>query len=1111
MTSTRFRPTALRFWPLCVLPLLLAWIAPCPGWASVPNFTPWQNIDLYYGSAIRTGAILPVAAAGPDWENKPENGAVVLLGADNGGAARSLNLGRTFDTSNGGRGFSNAICGGYSAAFLNVDAQMCEAAAGATPKSYPLLYGGPPAMIATFAGLDSNISDYASGAWPAGLDPATQPQVGMTAKGTPGMANGLVYRASNHLYVSPDAAASWFPLVPQCEMNQVSPFVTAVAVDRGRPGHVVVGSSDVSGGLHSISGCKAVVDYNAAYDGTCGVQTVASNDDIKRELAAVFLATANAASSATALRDVEVAAGGSPGTLIDPNLSQQDKLAKINAWKAQDKWRYATIAHLATGCAPVEQGSDPQAVATISSWSCPSQVDFKCHGRTPTDYAITIGDNPQDRAAWCPSITSCACKSSPTCRYPQIRTLEIDPRNGWVYAVAADHGTNPDFSLLTSPDGGRSWMRKGNASTDPTQNDSTLPPAIPAGTTGAKILTHQFEPSETGQAPLSDGNALDLARHPENVKFIGRMSVSWQPCSNGAKYLGTTTLPDGTVVLTTAKDYHGDFRTRGTLVATLPVEWLSTTGHRVSSVFVAADVDDCSGDRFLPKALEFRDTANLVLPPGAAAALGEKSPQTGETWKWSARSQVSASLPKLSRQLPMLAPVWMHYGGAAVAGSDSRVLYAWSVAFGFAAPANEDWNQVSSLDAHLADSIAPYGTGLWRSRNRGLTWELVTNLQSPDFHADSLTAPGFLSTVDITVDPQNPHRVMIAGTFYDQIGSGSQMAVMLEPTTSVYAPLQNPETDCAACPGPECGVSANCAPLDRFNDEGATAHCRHDKVFSDYCATWSSMIGWTGIQCRRLPPGSDGYSLVHCKVPGSVGAYETHWSHTCGAVHPSAEPQIGAGWAAGNIQSPRPACVPCQPGDTSLDANGQPKACCLRWRQLVSDADQATKQCVSIANSALPCTTPGQANSCVTRAVQQVGRGGSGTSGQCATFLGSNAPAGSSATKQHIFVGSDDGASNLTVAPVPPVGAGVVTANASGFRLPGWGCKVASVRSHADVEKLFVVAHERKHGKGNAPDYLRLQKVGVGGVNGSPALAPDVSLIFSRQTLNFHNPNKHLS
>lgn len=64
--------------------------------ASQPSFAPWQNIDLYAGTAIRGGRMLPLQATGPEWQGQPKNGAVLLFGADMGGVLRSIDLGHTW-------------------------------------------------------------------------------------------------------------------------------------------------------------------------------------------------------------------------------------------------------------------------------------------------------------------------------------------------------------------------------------------------------------------------------------------------------------------------------------------------------------------------------------------------------------------------------------------------------------------------------------------------------------------------------------------------------------------------------------------------------------------------------------------------------------------------------------------------------------------------------------------------------------------------------------------------------------------------------------------------------------------------------------------------------
>ena len=838
----------------CLISCLLTAIATL-AYAGVPNFAPWQNIDLYYGSALRAGRMLPLSAEGTAWQGLPRHDAVLLLGADNGGSARSLDLGRTWETANGGRGFGDSMCGGYTSAdglmTLKPGTSELLCPVGGDTQFYPLLYGGPPVMTSSFRGLDSNIGDYASSVLPYGLGPSQLSQMGRTPAGTPGFANGLVYRASNHLYVSPDAGASWFPMAPQCNMNATYSRIQAVATDRGRPGHVVVGAFNLDGSLldANISGCTIVKDDAAAeFDRSrrCGLQSVASNDDVSRELVAIFQSSASPQAASIALKVVERAATGSPNTDTSALAAGPAKDAAISQWLTGDKWRYATLAHLATGagCA-MSPPNSPNAMATPPMWQCKTSETI-CHGRKPDDYKIQGVDSAADPTAWCPDTVQCACISNHNCQYPQLRWLEIDPRNGFTYAVAGSPGAAgwAGFGLLTSPDGGRSWMRKGNASALAANNDSVLPPTIAPNTRGSQVLTHQLESTDAVGSVMTDDNALDLTRHPEQVTWMGRMSVAWTKCANGAIYKKADDSVD--------TDYHGNARPRGTLVATLPLEWRTTGGERISGVFVAIEKDDCLGQRPLPRALVFRDTTNRMQDANAPAILGEPS-AAGTSSVWVPRDAIPESTRKLARQLPLAPmPAYLKFGGAAVAPSDDRVLYAWSTAntwFGAASPANS--HPETSFDA---------GTGLWRSRNRGLSWSLVTTIEAPDYFGGQGTFPHVMTTVDITVDPQNPHRVMVSGTLHDGKASGSQLALMLEPTDAVYGAGEAPTTNCSKCTvaGSCDGTSPLCNPTGGGTKTGLTWDCRHDKVMPDFCSFYGGMFAPKTWACVKAGVGQLG-------------------------------------------------------------------------------------------------------------------------------------------------------------------------------------------------------------------------------------------------------------
>lgn len=384
----------------------------------------------------------------------------------------------------------------------------------------------------------------------------------------------------------PMAAAS-----PQCQRSGDHQLPQVVAVDRGHPTHLVVGTlageATDPPARRNLSGCLAVADVapgKVANYGICGLASVASTEDVSGDLAARAAAEAKTPAN--------------PDILALPPGLQRD--AALTEWANRDRWRFATLAHLPTGAdCSIGQAGAPETAAMAPPWNCHLSNQI-CHGRKPQDYLLSTTGRPPDPSAWCPDPMSCACKSSDLCHYPQISSLEIDPRNGYAYAVThANLGTGRgEFGLLTSPDGGRHWMRMGNASALPAENDAALPPDIAAGSRGAQLLTHQLEPKPADGRPLSDDNALDLTRHPLRVKRMGPMSVAWTPCATAHYAQG------GVAQL----DYHKDPRRRGTLVASVLVEWLSSTGQRVSSVFAAAERDDCQGERALPGALVFRDS-----------------------------------------------------------------------------------------------------------------------------------------------------------------------------------------------------------------------------------------------------------------------------------------------------------------------------------------------------------------------------------------------------------------------------------------------------------------------------------------------------------------------
>ena len=740
-----------RFTTLCAALALFAFHASTatadpPPW--YPSHGPWVNMDAGYYSAVRLTRFLEVPAAA--WGGWPKNDSLLVMGADNGGVSRSLDLGHRFEVVNGGRGFTDAPCGGYSADEVGLTgdaADLCTNAA----KALDTVTVGPPSAVSQYINGTSDIRDIAAGPWPFAV-PQALAALSLSPDNKPKVADAVVYMTSGQLWASPDAARQWFPLSPQCHAAQLLPGIKLVAVDQGRPGHVVVGANEHSFGhfVGDVSHCALVGAPSTPLEQTdCGSRQIAWTNDVGRQIQASMLATADYASSRNGPRELDLAGGGLPDH--DPTNCNQwcaqaptcatDKCpgcdvnaCKANAlalWKADAKWRYATVSHLATAkggatCTIGRKldgaswpGADPP--SWLPDEGCGIEPEKYCHGKKGAGFitsATTMTSDQDD--AFCPNLANCTCKSDPAnCSYPDLQSLAIDPRNGFVYATATT-------GLLTSPTGGEHWVRRGKTAAG---DDMALLSTTPAGP-GGRLLSMQY-PSAPLPAQPSEANAYDLNLTPEKIKNLGRISLSWKKCANGATYA--------------TNDYAGLPRVRGALTAVLAVDWVSPAGTLVSSVFMAHEPDDCDPAvaKVLPGALVFRDTANLLEEPGVAPKVLGKQGALGTGYRWVAREMPNeADRPiKLVRAFPIAGlitgaapntsvpagPLFMHYTNAAVAPSDDRVLYA------FGLPLN--WPDAASPPAAAKSGTRYHVVGMWRSRDRGRSWAQVMSMTDPAFEA----------------------------------------------------------------------------------------------------------------------------------------------------------------------------------------------------------------------------------------------------------------------------------------------------------------------------------------------------------------------------------------
>ena len=561
---------------------------------------PWQLLSGGYKSSVNDGRILAYPATGmaigDDFFVLVEN-SIMTMTADNGGWSRSAAVapgtrpGDSWENSNGGRGFTDSFCGGYTGdctAVLNPDPSK-PAVAG---KLGVVLAGPPSAMDDAIKNYSPN--DIAAGGWPAALMaqlPTLQGDMDSQNNGSAvciapaglpdddahDCAPGLTYRVGGHLlFASPDAGRQWYPFASSCGL----PWSTGadhIAADPGDPGHLVVSWNADAGGCGAPSACS---QRRIAWTGDVSGQLVKS-----------------------------IAATTSPNV---PDTTHAVDEAGGGASDADPKgWHYAALGHLALDA---NGGTCDVAHAGIQA-GCMADTNAWCHAE------LGPGDATHER--FCPDYSQpeCSCVNAvgviiteTSCNFPEATSLTIDPRNGAVYAPS-------NAGLLFSPDGGRKWRRHGHgqftkydtspASGAPSQTSEWWPYALPAGglkeanDPGVSILTMQ---GLTIPWPVVAGTEvpLDLNAQPELLVHLGRVSIASQPCDDapqpgeGLQYLG-----------------HPRVRVTATLTAVWHNPIKPT--QELSGVFIARG-DSCT-DANAVKPLVFRDTANL-MPDGVVNPLG---------------------------------------------------------------------------------------------------------------------------------------------------------------------------------------------------------------------------------------------------------------------------------------------------------------------------------------------------------------------------------------------------------------------------------------------------------------------------------------------------------
>ena len=962
------------------------------------SVAPWQPIATGYDSTMRHGRIIGLPTPPP---NDPSffqlvENAVLTMTADNGGLSRSVEiplpstqlpatpLGKRWENVNGGRGFTSSHCGGYNTG------------AGCTDvPGLSLVLGGPPSGAdqgGSFAPVASGRAE-AGGGWPESTDVgelrSQVPGLCLAPDGSNRCAGGILYRTDvdmatgnggTTLFASPDAGLQWYPLSPGCAINSFN-SIDHVAVDPGRPGHVVVTAAK-DGGPTDAGGCDVAQP--------CQARPVAWTKNVDPQLSASFLATTPTGGNfAFVTLDL---AGGIFGS----------------------DWRYAALSHLATNrlvynesngwtesqCNvlppdPLDLTSQPPAGVDPSlSDQCKALLGTEgtCHGIKGTSDDQHLGFCPSKAAnAGC----NCTDPAPATCKLPAINALSIDPRNGHVYASS-------NAGVLISLDGGKSWHRRGNqiywryTATDPSGTFASTGELhagtgpFDAGIVGVRLLTMQ---GLDNVFPRLDQTALDLNAQPAWIETVSPISMVFEACTNSPNPAEYDVPFDAGLLDSNGNQLH---RKRGRVTATVAVTWRNPIrpAQELSGVFVAsASTCDPADDAHVSDPLVFRDTSSLVQSSHVGSAANwvlynpsalENGQGTAE-WLLDGQHNLVAGTITPNMKLPRLElpqGTLMHYTAAAVAPSDSRIIYAWGYPI--------DGGQM---------------LGLWRSTNRGATWHLAVSSHDPQTRAwaNGWTKIGSSGVSELSVSPLNPSRVLAASSV--DAGSAGDV-IAFEPASEVYAAGEHPKVDCGPCSNCQEDGNPLCQPPDNF------AACRRDKVLPDICQLDEangplSIWTWEDGNGAFVLPTSLTTPYSQCEVvpvweqpaPGAMGYAQPHNATTT--------------------------CVACDSLGVPLQSSPQ-GPCCLLARQMVVSPMSTDLACQN-ATSSPTSTYWGNTNF--------AGSGASGGSVRALASVGG-----------HVVVGAEDQGAEIAAANTPPVGSVSALnsaflwpfAEGSKFKFHGW-------------------------------------------------------------------------
>ncbi len=526
---------------------------------SAKTYDPWVLLSGRFGGQRQS-----FSYAAPDVSGAP---GVLWVSAKDGGVYRSADCGENWEPANGGLPWGNQVAGGFPGA--------CTGAACThnvpfmnPPVGQAVGKSGGGLIVHAHRGPDPWYERIADVLWRGGVEGP---------------------------YFSLNGGDDWISASMSClpgkglgHYSGDSDLVDIMASDQGDPFHTIAVRTAIGG-----------TNFEHLGEWWAGEQAGARHTTEASACAPPSppVPPADFNRKACALRQIAWTDSANALAATNPQVSAAQ--AQVSAQAASgafgiesvSTWKYSSLSHLAAPKSDDDAATglcNPAALNGLPSDKCSPAPDQICHGHGGTSGIAAPTTDVEDGCL----AASCNCTDDLVhCKYPDVSSVAIDPRNGYGYA-------STNTGLLFSVDGGRSWTRDGTNPAPPLAPNAALTTDGSLAGKAARLFTGVATGANTPGVVWEPGGGYDLNKQPQRIVSIGRMSITFhagEACTNELQILSEV-FKGNSAADVTFKRANGLQSRLGTLVAYLPVTWdaddpslggLSTHTVRRSSVFIA--------------------------------------------------------------------------------------------------------------------------------------------------------------------------------------------------------------------------------------------------------------------------------------------------------------------------------------------------------------------------------------------------------------------------------------------------------------------------------------------------------------------------------------------